>query len=144
LFPAPGPLLTAPGSAFAFAFSTVEFHPPMTSHPGAGEFSTLFHERAQKAGLPYPFAETQAGGSYAAWQMIETAVNATRSLDDKALAAWLKGNKVETVVGKLSFEGPNNYGAEFVKVKQIHNGRWVVVWPRESAAPGARVVYPAP
>ncbi len=144
LFPAPGPLLNAPGSAFAFAFSSFESHPPMTSHHGAEEFAKLFHERAQKAGLPYPFAETQAGGSYSAWQLIEAAVNATRSLDDKAIAAWLKANKVETVIGKLSFDGPNNYGAEHTKVKQIQNGRWVVVWPREFAAPGAQVVYPAP
>jgi branched-chain amino acid transport system substrate-binding protein len=144
LFPAPGPLLNAPGSAFAFGFTTFEAHPPMTASPAAEEFAKLFHERAQRAGLPYPFAETQAGGSFAAWQLLETAVHATRSLDDKAIAAWLKANKVETVVGTLSFEGPNNYGAEHIKVKQIQNGRWVVVWPRESQAPGVRVVYPAP
>jgi branched-chain amino acid transport system substrate-binding protein len=144
LFPAPGPLLGAPASAFSFAFSTFESHPPMTSHVGAEEFSKLFHERAQRAGLPYPFAETQAGGSYAAWQLIEAGVNASKSLDDRAIAAWLKANKVETVIGKLSFDGPNNYGAEHIKVKQIQNGRWVVVWPREFAAPGAQVVYPAP
>ena len=144
LFPAPGPLLTAPGSAFGFGFSTFEAHAPMMSNPGAEEFSKLFNERAKAANLPYPFVETQAGGSYAAWQLIEAGVNATRNLDDKTIAAWLKANKVDTVIGKLSFEGPNNYGTELVKVKQIQNGRWVVVWPRESAAPGAQVVYPAP
>ena len=96
------------------------------------------------ANLPYPFMETQAGGSFAAWQIQEAGVTATKSLDDKAIGAWLKANKVDTVIGKLSFEGPNNYGAELVKVKQIQNGRWVVVWPRDFAAPGAQVVYPAP
>ena len=29
-------------------------------------------------------------------------------------------------------------------VKQIQNGRWVVVWPRDFAAPGAQVVFSAP
>ena len=144
LFPAPGPLLNAPGSAFAFAFTTFEAHPPMTGNPSAEELSRLFHDRAKQAGLPYAFAETQAGSSFAAWQMLEAAVNATRTLDDKAIGAWLKANKVDTALGKLSFEGANNYGAEQVKVKQIQNGRWLVVWPKESAAPGATLVYPAP
>lgn len=144
LFPAPGPLLGAPGSAHAFAFTTFEAHPPMTNNPLADNLSKLFHERAKQAGLPYPFAETQAGSSFAAWHLLETAVNATRSLDDKAIGAWLKANKVDTPIGRLSFEGENNYGTELVKVKQIQGGRWVVVWPKESAAAGAKVVYPAP
>jgi len=33
---------------------------------------------------------------------------------------------------------------EHTKVKQNQNGRWVIVWPREFAAPGATVVYPSP
>jgi len=144
LFPAPGPLLTAPGSAFGFSFSTFESHPPMTGNASATELAKLFEERAKAANLPYPLMETQAGGSFAAWQLLEAAVTATKSLDDKAIGAWLKANKVDTVIGKLSFEGANNYGAELVKVKQIQNGRWVVVWPRDFAAPGAQVVYPAP
>jgi branched-chain amino acid transport system substrate-binding protein len=50
----------------------------------------------------------------------------------------------DTPFGRLSFEGENNYGAERTKVKQNQAGRWVIVWPRESAASGANVVYPAP
>src|SRR5439155_261996 len=65
-------------------------------------------------------------------------------LDDKAIAAWLKANHADTPFGRLSFEGENNYGAEHTKVKQNQNGRWVIVWPREFAAPGANIVYPAP
>jgi len=70
--------------------------------------------------------------------------HATRSLDDKAIAAWLKTSKVDLPFGRLLVRGENNYGAEHTKVKQNQNGRWVVVWPREFAAPGANVVYPAP
>jgi len=144
LFPSPGPLLTAPGAANAFAYSTFEAHPPMTSNPAADALCKLFGERAKPAGLPYPFVEGQAAGSLTAWLLLEAAVNATRSLDDKAIAAWLKTSKVDLPFGRLSFEGENNYGAEHTKVKQNQNGRWVVVWPREFAAPGANVVYPAP
>ena len=144
LFPSPGPLLTAPGAANAFAYSTFEAHPPMTSNPAADALCKLFGERAKPAGLPYPFVEGQAAGSLTAWLLLEAAVNATRSLDDKVIAAWLKTSKVDLPFGRLSFEGENNYGAEHTKVKQNQNGRWVVVWPREFAAPGANVVYPAP
>jgi ABC-type branched-subunit amino acid transport system substrate-binding protein len=144
LFPAPGPLITAPGSAFAFAFTTFEAHPPMTNNPSAEELSKLFEERAKKVGLPYPFVETQAAASFASWQLIEAAVNATKSLDDKVLAAWLKANKVDTLYGKMGFDGLNNYGSEYTKLKQVQNGRWVIVWPKEFAAPGAKIVYPVP
>jgi branched-chain amino acid transport system substrate-binding protein len=92
--------------------------------------------------VPYPVADLQAANSFAAWQLLEAAVTATRSLDDKVLAAWLKANKVDTIIGRLSFEGENNYGAAHHKIKQNQNGRWVVVWPREFAAPGAKFVYP--
>jgi branched-chain amino acid transport system substrate-binding protein len=144
LFPAPGPLLTAPGSASAFAYTAFEPHPPMLGNPGAEELARVFHERAKQAGLPYPFAENHAGISFAAWQVLEAAVNGAKSLDDKAMAAWLKTNKVETVLGRLTFDGENNYGVDQNKVKQIQNGRWVIVWPRDLAAPGSKVVYPTP
>ena len=36
--------------------------------------------------MPYTNVDTQAAGSYAAWQMLEAAVTATKSLDDKVLA----------------------------------------------------------
>ena len=144
LFPAPGPLLKAPGSKFSFAYTTFEAHPPLLGGKDGELLSKLFEERAKKAGLPYTLVETQAGGSFAAWQLIEASVNATRSLDDKKMAAWLKANPVPTIIGNLDFKGPNNYGRDHVKIKQIQNDRWVVIWPRDSAAPGAQVVYPAP
>jgi branched-chain amino acid transport system substrate-binding protein len=144
LFPAPGPLITAPGAASVMAYTSFEAHPPMTNHPGTAELTKLFEERAKAASIPYPFVETQAASSIAAWELMEAAVNATKSLDDKALTAWLRTNKVDTIMGKLQFDGPNNYGPEYTKLKQNQNGKWVVVWPRDFAAPGAKLVYPTP
>src|SRR5207249_834838 len=80
--------------------------------------------------------DTQAAGSYAAWQMLEAAVTATKSLDDKVLAQWLRKNQVQTIGGRFRFDGPNNYGDDLSKVKQVQDGKWVVVWPKELAAPG--------
>lgn len=67
-------------------------------------------------------------------------MTATKSLDDKVLASWLKVNRVEAITGKLRFNETGNYGDDLSKVKQVQNGRWVVVWPKESATPGAKLV----
>ena len=119
-----------------------EEHPPFTSGPVATEFVKLFRERATKAGLPYTAVDVQAAASYTAWQLLEAAVTATKGLDDKALAQWLKTNRVDTITGKLRFDGPNNYGDDLSKVKQVQDGKWLVVWPKEYAAPGAQLLAP--
>jgi len=54
----------------------------------------------------------------------------------------LKKNPVDTLLGKLRFDGPNNYGDDLIKIKQVQDRKWVVVWPREFAAPGARLLPP--
>jgi branched-chain amino acid transport system substrate-binding protein len=141
-YPTPGPLAKSPDAKLAFSYTNFEEHPPFIDNPVAAEYVKLFRERATKAGLPYPVVDTQAAASYTAWKLIEAAVTATKSLDDKVLAQWLKTNKVDTIMGRLRFDGRNNYGDDLAKVKQIHEGRWVVVWPKEWAAPGTKVVYP--
>jgi len=142
LFPAPGPLALAPDGKQALSVTVFEEHPPFTNNPGAAKLIPLFRERATKANVPYPYVETQVAGSWAAWQVLEAAVTATKSLDDKTLGQWLRKNRVDTIIGKLRFDGPNNYGDDLFKVKQVQDGRWVIVWPRESAAPGARLLPP--
>jgi branched-chain amino acid transport system substrate-binding protein len=142
LYPAPGPLAKAPEGKGALAATVFEEHPPFTNNPTAAQFVKLFNERATKAGLPYPHVDTQAAASYTAWQLLEASVTATKSLDDKVLAQWLKTNRVDTISGKLRFDGPNNYGDDLTKIKQVQDGKWLVVWPKEYAAPGAQLIVP--
>jgi len=142
MYPAPGPMVQAPEARNALAATIFEQDPPYTSNPGAAEFVKIFNERAAKAGLPYTGVETQAAASYSAWQVLEAAVTATKSLDDKVLAEWLRKNRVDTVQGKLRFDGANNYGDDLMRVKQVQNGRWVTVWPKANAAPGATLILP--
>ena len=140
LFPAPGPLVVASEAKLALSHTFFEEHPPFTNNSGAMRFVGAYHERATKAGVPYTNVDTQAALSYAAWQLLEAAVTATKSLDDKAMAQWLRKSQVPTIVGRLRFDGPNNYGDDLSKVKQAQGGKWVVVWPKEFAAPGARLL----
>jgi branched-chain amino acid transport system substrate-binding protein len=142
MYPAPGPMAQSPDAKYALAATLFEQQPPFTNNPIAAEFVKTFNERAAKAGLPDNAVEVQAAVSFTAWQLLEAAVSATKSLDDKVLGQWLKKNRVDTIVGRLRFDGPSNYGDDLMKVKQLQDGKWVVVWPREFAAPGARLITP--
>jgi ABC-type branched-subunit amino acid transport system substrate-binding protein len=142
LYPSPGPMVKSPDANYALAGTIFEEHPPFTSNPQAEVFIKAFNERAAKAGLPDTAVDTQAAASYSAWQVLEAAVTATKSLDDKVLATWLKKNQVGTIQGVLRFNGPSNYGDDLMRVKQVQNGRWVVVWPKAVAAPGAKLLVP--
>ena len=136
MYPAPGPMVEAPETQKALSVTIFEEHAPYTSNPVAAEFVKLYNDRAAKANLPDTSVETQAAASYTAWQILEAGVNATKSLDDKAIATWLKKNRVDTIQGRLRFDGPTNYGDDLMRIKQVQNGKWVVVWPKESAPPG--------
>ena len=139
-YPAPGPLAKAPEGKGAMSVTVFEEDPPFTNGPVAGAFVKAFHERAKAANLPYLEVDTQAATSYAAWQLIEAGVVAVKSLDNKAIAAWLRANPVQTIVGRLRFDGPFNTGDDLNKAKQVQDADWKVVWPANFAAPGAKVL----
>jgi branched-chain amino acid transport system substrate-binding protein len=140
LYPAPGPLALSPEAKNALSVTLFEAQPPLTDNPVAGAFAKEYEVRAKKAGLPYTTADVQAAASFSAWQIIETAVTNTKSLDDKVLAQWLKTHTVDSIVGKLRFNGPHNYGDDLTKIKQVQNGKWTIVWPKQYAAPGAKLI----
>jgi branched-chain amino acid transport system substrate-binding protein len=103
---------------------------------------STFGAAAQEAGLGYAVVETQASVSWAAWQVLTTAVKETGSLDQDVLADWLHTNSVETVIGPVSFDAGNqNYGPDLQKIKQIQDGEWLVVYPDEFAKAGSSVQY---
>jgi ABC-type branched-subunit amino acid transport system substrate-binding protein len=142
MFPAVGPMAKLPGSKNAMALTVFEEHPPFTENARAAQFIKAFKERATKANLPDTSVELQAGIAYATWQVLEAAVTATKSFDDKTIAQWLKKNQVDTIIGRQRWDGQNNYvyGSDLYKVKQFQDGKWLVVWPKEFAAPGAKLV----
>jgi len=136
--------LKAPGGENALAATTFEEHPPFTDNPIAVEFIRLYHERGAKAGLPDTSVENQSAISFSSWQTLEAAVTGAKSIDDKAIAQWLRKNPVDAIVGRLRWDGPFNYiyGTDLYKVKQNQQGKWVVIWPKEFAASGAHLVTP--
>jgi branched-chain amino acid transport system substrate-binding protein len=142
LFPAPGPMLKMPEAQGSLALTTFEAHPPFTDDPAVAQFVKTYAERAKEAGIPYTAVDLQSAIMYAAWQVLEAAVTATKGTDDKAIAAWLKKNQVKTLFGTLRWDGPQNYveGSDLYKIKQLQQGRWLVIHPQQWAAPGAKPV----
>ncbi len=139
LYPTPGPMAQSPLAAGALSFTTFEQHVPFTSNPAYADVFKTFNDRAAKANLPDTAFELQAANAFAGWQVLEAGVKGANSLDDKRIADWLRKNRVDTIVGRLRFDGPNNYGDDANRIKQIQNGRWIVVHPREFALPGAKL-----
>jgi branched-chain amino acid transport system substrate-binding protein len=143
LFPAPGPTARAPATRNALSGTTFEEHAPFTDTPAAREFVRQFHEQAARAGLADQAVDLQAAISHAAWQVLERAVIGAGSINDKAMAEWLKRSHVDTLMGRLQWDGPNNFfkpGVHLYKVKQVQDGNWTVVWPTAYAKPGAKLV----
>lgn len=137
MYPAPGPMLKSPEGDKALSVTIFEEHPPFTNDGTAAEFVKVFNERAAAAGLPDTHVEVQAAASYSAWQILEAGVRGANTLDDKKIANYLHTHKVDTIQGRLRFDGPNNYGDDLMKIKQVQGGSWKVVWPQSWAAPGA-------
>lgn len=140
LYPAPGPLALSPDAKNALCSTFLEPAEPFISRPGVRAFAEKYKERATKANLPYVLLDAQAAGMVSQWQILEAAVNGAKSLEDKAIAAYLKSHTVDTIYGTLRFDGPFNHGTAEQLIKQAQGGEWKVVWPTKYAAPGVKLI----
>jgi branched-chain amino acid transport system substrate-binding protein len=140
LYPAPGPLALSPDGNKALCSTFLEPDEPFMSRPGMKHFAQEFTARAAKANLPYTIIDAQACGMIAEWQILEQAVNGAGTLDDAKIADWLKKNRVNTIYGTARFDGPYNHGDAAQLIKQVQNKEWKVVWPKEFAAPGVKLL----
>ena len=140
LYPAPGPLALSPDGNLVWSSTFLEPDEPFMSRPGMKKIAELYKERATKANLPYPIIDAQAAGMVSEWQILEQGVNGAKSLEDKQIAAWLKKNVVNTIYGPTKFDGLYNHGAPAQLIRQVQNKEWKVVWPKDLAAPGVKLI----
>jgi branched-chain amino acid transport system substrate-binding protein len=75
---------------------------PSMYHEGTKEFFEIYAKRAVEAKVD-PLGYYIAPYGYAMGQMVEQAVNATKSFDHKALAKYLHANEHKTIVGPIAF-----------------------------------------
>lgn len=142
LYPAPGPLALSPDGNLAWSSTFLEPDEPFMSRPGVRKIAEAYKERATKANLPYTLIDAQAAGMVSEWQILEQGVNGAKSLDDKQIAAFLKKSVVNTIYGPMKFDGLYNHGAAAQLIRQVQNKEWKVVWPKEFAAPGVKLIGP--
>jgi branched-chain amino acid transport system substrate-binding protein len=142
LYPS-GLLAAYPPADRATSLTNFEDVAPYTTSPEGAEFAKAFDAKAKEQGLPYPYVDSQAGNEYSGWQILTAAVNATKSLDDKALAEWLDQNSVDTLAGRRNFKGKwHTSETDQQQIRQAQNGRWVAVFPQDRATPGVKLMAP--
>jgi branched-chain amino acid transport system substrate-binding protein len=139
LFPAPGPPLALGAAAEGLlSVSLFEANEPLlaAAGPTAREIVQEYQRRAQAANLPYTGFETQAAASWNAWEILVDGVTEAGSLDQKAICDALHDKGADTTFsGHLTFDpAQHNFWPSNEGIKQIQNGTWVMVWPKERAA----------
>jgi branched-chain amino acid transport system substrate-binding protein len=73
--------------------------------------------------------------AYAAGQVLAAAVTAVGSLDQDKLAEYLHANKVETILGTLSWDEAGRPQGEYM-IGQWQSGKFQVVLPAIAATTG--------
>lgn len=95
---------------------------PGVKYEGIDDFLARYSKRAVEAKVD-PLGFYLPPFNYAIGQMLEQAINATKSLDHKVLADYLRKNEMKTIVGPIRF-GPDGEWAQ-ARVLQ-HQFRGVV------------------
>jgi branched-chain amino acid transport system substrate-binding protein len=111
----------AEGVFFSASYSSV------ADTPKNAEFVKRYQEKYQQ--IP----PEDAADGFAAAEVLATAVSAVGSYDDQAkLADWLHANKVETLLGELSWNADGSPKGDFL-VGQWQGGKSEVVLPEDVA-----------
>jgi branched-chain amino acid transport system substrate-binding protein len=93
---------------------------PSMFHPGTKEFFAKYQPRAVAAKVD-PLGYYLAPYGYTSGQLIEQAINAVKSLDQKAIANYLRTNTHKTIVGNIKY-GPDGEWAETGTVQAQFRG----------------------
>jgi branched-chain amino acid transport system substrate-binding protein len=113
---------------------------PGIKYPGIEEFLKRYAEKAKEAKVD-PLGFYLPPFNYAIGQMLEQAVNATKSLDHKVLADYLRKNEMKTIVGPIRFREDGEWASPRVVQAQFRGvvdkdmdqfrkiGKQVVLYP---------------
>jgi branched-chain amino acid transport system substrate-binding protein len=93
---------------------------PKLRQPGSAEFLAAYAQRAAAAKVD-PLGHFVQPYWYVAGQVIQAAVEATHGTDDKAIAAWLHANPVQTIVGPIRFGAKGEWTDNRVLMSQFQD-----------------------
>ena len=124
---------------------------PTLKFPGIEEFLKKYQAQADKAGVD-PLGHYLPPWAYAYLQVLGSAIEATKSLDQKKVADYIRTNEHDTIVGKVKF-GPNGewqasrffqvqyQGIEGTDIDQFRRaGKRVIVYPEKWKS--GNMIYP--
>jgi branched-chain amino acid transport system substrate-binding protein len=135
------PIMTSLGSLLN-GITNYNSYVPGMKYPGIDEFLARYAKRAQEAKVD-PLGFYLPPFNYAIGQILEQAINATKSFDHKTLAGWLRKSEVKTIVGPIRWDkngewaNPRVVQAQFrgVADKDMEQfrkpGKQVVIYPEE-------------
>jgi branched-chain amino acid transport system substrate-binding protein len=115
---------------------------PGMKYPGIEDFLQRYSKRAAEAKVD-PLGFYLPPFNYAIGQILEQAVGATKTLDQKKLAAWLHGNEVRTIVGPIRWDKNGEWAKPRVVQAQFRGvvdkdveqfrqpGKQVVIYPND-------------
>jgi branched-chain amino acid transport system substrate-binding protein len=86
---------------------------------------------------------TESAEGYSAAQVVQAAVEATKSLDNTKIAEWLHANKVPTVQGVIGWDEFGRPSGKFL-LQQYQGGTMIVVGPDGDVNKTADPIYPKP
>jgi branched-chain amino acid transport system substrate-binding protein len=135
------PIMTSLGSLLNGVLNYNSYVPGM-KYPGIEDFLSRYAKRAQEAKVD-PLGFYLPPFNYAIGQMLEQAVNATKSIEHARLAAYLRGNEMKTVVGPIRYDKNGEWANPRVVQAQFRGivdkdmeqfrkpGKQVVIYPDE-------------
>jgi branched-chain amino acid transport system substrate-binding protein len=141
-----GPLLNG-----VISTADVYVRAPRFDFPGVLELLEKYRARAVGAGID-PLGYNYAPYGYAAVQLLGQAVEATQTLDQDKLAAYMHAHTFTTVVGDIAFGPEGEWTKPRTIVSQFQNVRGndidqfkemtkqVIVWPQEYKS--GNLIYP--
>jgi branched-chain amino acid transport system substrate-binding protein len=119
--------------------------------PGVDDFLKKYQARAGAEGVD-PLGYYLPPFAYANLQVLQAAVEATKSLDQDKLAEWLRTHTIPTIVGDIKY-GPNGEWAEgrvlFVQFHDVqgsdldqwkNDSKQTILWPQQYAT--GKAIYP--
>jgi branched-chain amino acid transport system substrate-binding protein len=92
---------------------------PKLISPGVEEFLKKYQARATAEGVD-PLGYYMGPWGYAQLQVIQQAVEATKSLDDKKLADYIRSNTIKTVLGDIKFGAKGEWEQSRMLTVQYH------------------------
>ena len=93
---------------------------PGMNYPGIEAYFARYSQRALEAKVD-PLGYYLTPFSYAAGQVLEQAIGATKTLDHKRLAEYLRKNEMQTVVGKVRYGAEGEWASARLVYVQFRN-----------------------